>query len=132
MREVLEKSPSEDVFSRLSELYSAGVRFANENPLLVAVGQNLMREEKELRQELMGGSMNRAEDFIEGMLKEGVRKGQIDSGANLSVAASMIATYNLRLVDSLLHDGSFEEEAEDFLALIEDMIYILKKGLVKD
>lgn len=132
MKGVLEEIESEDVFGRLRKLYRAGFRFAEQNPQLLAVGQNLMKEDAELREELLGESLASGEDFIIGILKEGVENDEIDPNANLSVTASMIVQYNMKLVDLFLGTPLNEGEgAEEFLKKIDSMIEVLKKGLSK-
>ena len=131
MKGVLKKMEDEDVFYQLRRLYRAGFRFAEKNPRLLAIGQNLMKEDEELRRELLDQSVSSGEDFIEEMLEQGVEDGEIDPEANLSVAASMIAQYNLNLADLFLRTP-IEEGAEEFLAKIDDMIYILKQGLAAE
>lgn len=131
MKGVLEEMESEDVFGRLRRLYRAGFRFAEQNPRLLAVGQNLMKEDAELREELLGESLASAEDFIIGILKEGVENDEIDPNANLSVAASMITQYNMKLVDLFL-GTPLNEGAEEFLKKIDSMTVILKNGLSKE
>jgi len=130
MREILEETPEKSVFEKLRKLYRAGFRFAEKNPRLLAVGQNLMKEDEELREELLGESVASGEDFIIQILKEGVERGEVDPEANLSVAASMVAQYNLNLVDLFLQTP-LEKGAKESLPKIDDMIYILKNGLTK-
>ena len=74
--------------------------------------------------------MASGEDFIIGILKEGVESGEIDPKSNISVAASMVAQYNLSLVDLFLQTP-LEKGAEESLPKIDDMIYIIKNGLSK-
>ena len=131
MKGTLKEMEGEDVFYRLRGIYRAGFRFAEKNPRLLAIGQNLMKEDDELRRELLDQSLSSGEDFIEEMLEKGVKDGEIDPGANFSVAASMIAQYNLNLADRFLQTP-IEEGAEEFLNKIDDMIYILKRGLARD
>ncbi len=131
MKGALEEMESEDVFGRLRKLYRAGFRFAEQNPRLLAVGQNLMKEDAELQEELLEESLASGEDFIIGTLKEGVENDEIDPNANLSVAASMITQYNLKLVDIFL-GTPLNEGAEEFLKKIDSMIDILKNGLSKE
>ena len=131
MKGVLKEMEDEDVFYRLRVLYRAGFRFAEKNPRLFAIGQNMMKEDEELRRELLDYSVSSGEDFILTLLKKGIEDGEIDSEANLSVAASMIAQYNLNLADSFLRTP-IEEGAEEFLNKIDDMIYLLKEGLGTD
>ena len=131
MKGVLKEMEDEDVFYRLRVLYRAGFRFAEKNPRLLAIGQNMMKEDEELRRELLDHSVSSGEDFIEGMLEKGVEDGEIDPEANLSVAASMIAQYNLSLADSFLRTP-IEEGADEFLNKIDDMIQLLKEGMARD
>jgi len=131
MKGVLEEMEGENVFDRLRVLYRAGFRFAEKNPELLAVGQNLIKEDEELREKLLGKSVASGEDFIVGILKEGVESGEIDPKANISVAASMVAQYNLSLVDLFLQTP-LEKGAEESLPKIDDMIYILKNGLSRE
>lgn len=128
MRDVLEKIPEKSVFAKLKELYRAGFRFAKKNPRLLAVGQNLLKEDEELRGELLGETAASGEDFIIQILQEGVEAGEIDPEADLSVAASMMVQYNLNLIDVFLQTP-LEKGAEESLPKIDEMIYILKNGL---
>jgi len=131
MSKALEEMAEESVFTQLRKLYRAGFRFAENNPKLLAIGQSLIKEDQALRQELLGKSASSGEDFIIKMLEQGVEEGEINPEVNLSVAASIITQYNLNLVDLFL-EKPIQEEAEEFLSKIDDMLYIIKNGLLKE
>lgn len=130
MKRILEEEDNPDIFSQLRGLYAAGVRFAQDNPLLLAIGQNLLKEEEEFRREVLDQALPEAKDFLEDMLKKGLEAGEIDPECNLSIAASLIASFNLTLIDLLLQ-SSIEEGMHQFLSKTDDMIYILRHGLGK-
>jgi AcrR family transcriptional regulator len=131
IKRTLKEEDNTDIFSQLRGLYSAGVRFAQDNPQLLAIGQNLWKEEEEFLQEVMDQALPEAQDFLEDMLKRGLQAGEIDPECNLAIAASLITSFNLTLIDLLLQ-SPIEEGMEQFLSRTDDMIYILRHGLGRD
>lgn len=129
MRDVLEEERgNSDVFERLRRLYSVGFRFARENPRLLAIGQNLLKEKEELRRELLDPNAPGALDLLREILREGVKDGEIDPEADLEVAAELIISYNMSLIDTFL-ESPVEKAKKKSLDKIDRMIYILKQGL---
>lgn len=130
MRSVLEEVADANVFAKLRELYRAGIAFAKDNPRLLAIGQNLIKEDEELKQDTFDRALPEAQVFLENLLEQGVQSGEIDADADLEVAASLITSYNLTLMDLILNLPS-GEGVDRYLSKIDEMIYILRYGLGK-
>ena len=128
MKEFLQEKESSDVFDRLRELYSAGIKFAEKNPRLLAIGQNLIKEDESLKQEIFDQTIPQAEDFLEDLLQEGVAAGDIDPDTDLSVVATIITSYNMSLYDRLLKFPG-RGEYDELLENIDKVIKILREGI---
>jgi AcrR family transcriptional regulator len=131
MKRTLKEASNTDIFSQLRGLYSAGVRFAKDNPRLLAIGQNLLKEEQEFTQEVIDQAVPEAQDFLMDILEKGVNTGEIDPRCNLAIAASLITSFNMTLIDLLLQ-SPIEEGIDEFLSQTDDMLYILRYGLGRD
>jgi len=102
-----------------------------DNPQLLALGQNLLKERQEFIQGILDQTLPGTQDFLMDILKEGVKKGQIDPECNLAIAASMITSFNMTLMDLVLQ-SSIEEGIKEFLSKTDDMLRILRYGLGGD
>lgn len=130
MKKILDKQDDCGFFSKLRSLYLTGFRFAQDNPRLLAIGQNLLKEDEEIRREVFKETLPQAEDLIIDMLEEGVERGEIDPQVNLKVACTIISSFSMRITDLFLESpSSFEKNIDLYMTEVDDMLHILKNGL---
>lgn len=121
-----------DTLQLIRELYSAGVRFAAENPRLAQIGSKFLREDPKLRDEILGDFSSMSLDFFEQLLKAGQENGDIDKRVDTRIAAFMFYSLNNALVDYLLMENSemdLVNYIDEFLQAADKVLYILENGL---
>ncbi|MFW6268516.1 MAG: hypothetical protein ACOC4G_00415 [Bacillota bacterium] len=117
-------------FEYLKELYRAGIRFAKENPRLDRIGHKLFNNSNsDLFEEIMDINRKKSDEFFEDLLRDGIKKGEIDNGIDVSLTAHILTTLNISLGELFYRDGLINM---DDMELVEKLIYIIENGLKKD
>jgi len=107
-----QKKEDYDFIQLLREMYLSGFNFARENPRLVALGNNILKNE-ELRQEIWKEQEQETSQFFQRMLEEGQQKGDLDPE-----------------IDIVHKEGLDLEDYEEEMEIIENMLYFIKHGIV--
>jgi AcrR family transcriptional regulator len=123
-----------DFFHTLRELFVAGIQFAKENPLLLAIGNNFFRENNiSLRNEILGEQLPLVNDLYAEMIRKGIQYGQLDSTIDPSMAALFMRSLYTAFSDYFV---SMEPEAINslidekvLLPMVDQMLYLLANGL---
>lgn len=120
-------------FQTFRELFIAGLQFAKENPELLAIGNNFLKEPKVLRDEVMGEQLPKANNFYGEMIQKGIEYGQLDPSIDPTLAtvfmSSLVTTvsdYYMTLGSDALYSLTDENV---LLPLVDKMIYLLANGL---
>lgn len=128
-------------FSALRDLCTAGFQFAAENPELLAIGNNFIKEtNKSLRDEILGEQLPKAQNFYETMLHKGIELGQIDPHIDPHIATLFIGAWSTAFTElylaelkNLAHDNPEDVCAlltnKQFQQKIDQMIDLLVNGL---
>lgn len=130
-----------DFFSTLRDLCIAGFQFAKENPELLAIGNNFIKEtNKSLRNEILGEQLPKAKNFYEFMLQKGIELGQINPQIDPQIATLFMGAWSTAFTELYLAElkNLGPENAEDLCALltnkqflqkVDQMIDLLANGL---
>lgn len=130
-----------DFFSTLRDICVAGFQFAKENPELLAIGNNFIKEtNKSLRNEILDEQLSKAQNFYEFMLQKGIELGQINPHVDLRIATLFMGAWNTSFIELYLAElkNLRHENTEDFCALltnkqflqkVDQMIGLLANGL---
>lgn len=132
MYELMGKLGDLEAFQIIRGLYDAALRFAKDDPKLAAIGNNFLKEDEKLKQEIYGELGGRGGKFFEDILRKGQEKGEIDPEADVEVAALMFFSMNVFIVDHLLSktkDLSIIDDPGEFLSISEKMLYIMENGI---
>ncbi len=120
-----------DFFQLLREIYMSGIRFARENPRLVAIGEKLIKN-KELQQEIWGEYKDTTSDFFKGLLKEGFKKGELNPELDIDLTAHLLTSLNYSLLDIIYKGGKIDiDRIEDKIESINKMIDFIENGIKK-
>ena len=121
-----------DFFEIVRGIYRAGIRFAREHPELAVIGNNLFRQNEELKKEIMGDLEIKSAAFFRELLKKGQEKGEIDPEADIEAAFFMLFHLNVATVDYVFNKRQksvFNDGGDELLKLAEKILYIMENGL---
>lgn len=124
-----------DFFQTLRALCLAGLQFAEENPKLLAVGNNFLKEtNKALQEEVMGEQLPKAQNIYMLMIKQGIELGQISARIDpllanhfLGVWSTSLSEYYIAELNNLLDDHQ-----EDTLSLLKDARFLKRMDQMLD
>ncbi|MBO8170254.1 MAG: TetR/AcrR family transcriptional regulator [Bacillaceae bacterium] len=122
-----------DIFQQIRDLYIAGLKFADEHPRLARIGSRFMKEDDDLKQEIMGELEQKSDDFFGVLLSQAQQRGEIDARVEVKTASFMFFTLNFAITDHLLAqsdpNGDTLVDNEAFMKMVDQMLYILKNGM---
>lgn len=131
LNEKIENYQKYDFFPLLRELFIAGIQFKNKYPVISEIGDRLLNGENDaLKNELYEESKPKSNQFFEELLKEAVKKGQIDPEIDIKFTAFMLTDFSISIVSYFFenHDPNNTEEIMDY---VDKMLYIMKNGMAK-
>ena len=128
-QDMRQKKEDYDFIQLLREMYLSGFKFARENPRLVALGNNILKNE-ELRQEIWKEQEQETSQFFQRMLEEGQQKGDLDPEIDPYLVAKLLTGLNQTLADIVHKEGLDLEDYEEEMEIIENMLYFIKHGIV--
>lgn len=123
-----------DFFQTLRELFVAGIRFAQENPELLAIGNKFLKETNSaLRDEILGEQLPKANNLYAEMIRKGIVLGQLDPTIDLAVATLFMSSLNTALSDYYLAVGpealNTLTDEKALLPMVDKMLYLLANGI---
>jgi AcrR family transcriptional regulator len=118
-------------FQLLHEVFRSGIRFAKENPLLVAIGNKLINN-KELQNEIWGKFEDESSQFYKQLLKVGLEKGELDPTIDTELVAKLLTGLNYSLTDIIYEDGKIDlDDIDKEMKKIDKMISFIENGIKK-
>lgn len=120
------------IFQILRELYAGGLRFAEEHPRLAAIGNNLLKESQELKEEIFGDMEHKSSQFYEGLLIKAIQKGELSSALDIKVGAFIFNSLSTAITDYFLSQSEEKDvltDSEGFLKTVDSMLYIIENGM---
>lgn len=130
-----------DFFQTLRDLCIAGLRFAEENPELLAIGNNFLKEpNKALKDEVMGEQLLKAQDIYTRMVQKGIELGQINpqidpllAGHFLGIWSASLSEYYIFQLQTIAANPSIDEisllKDPQSLKHLDQMLDLLAHGL---
>ena len=129
LQEVLKEQENKDFFQLLQELYEIGIKFARDHPRLNEIGNKLYKnKDRAIFEEIMEHHQNKSIDFFKNLLKKGRREGAVDEKIDIEFTAHILTSLNIFLSDFLYENGDISEE---YLEIIDKMLYIIENGIKK-
>ena len=118
-------------FELLREIYLSGIRFAMEQPRLLAIGNKLLKD-KELQQEVWGEHHDTSTEFFKELLEEGLKKDELDPAIDVEVVSKLLTGLNYSLIDIIYKEDKIDQEVlEEGMEEIDKMIYFIENGIKK-
>lgn len=118
-------------FQLLREIYLSGIRFAQENPRLVAIGNALLTD-KELQQEIWGEYQDTSSAFFQQLLEVGLANGELDPQMDSALVAKFLTSLTYSLTDIIYKDGEIDlADLESEMVTIDKMLYFIENGIKK-
>ena len=128
-QDMLKNKEKYNFFELLRETYLSGIRFARENPRLVAIGNQLLNNEQ-LKKEIWKDQEDKSSDFFLNLIKDGQKKGELDPHIDPALISKLLTGLNKSLSDIIYKEGQIKpDKLEDEMKVIDQMIYFIKNGL---
>lgn len=129
LRPVLERGNREDFFTLLRDLYIAGIRFAQEHPLYVQIGRQLLASRNSpIYQEALARGMAIAQEIFERMIQEAIRRGEVRDDLDVRLMAFLVASLNNLVVEYYTEHVASEYD-ERLLRVADQFIEFLRRGI---
>lgn len=132
INDVMAELGGEDVLSVIRILYTAGVQFAKENTELAHIGSRFLKENHDLKREILSGLEGQSHNVFEDLIQTGQMQGEIDPSVDAKVASLMFFSLNIGLIDYLLAQAANTDllgELDTFLEIVDKMLYIIENGI---
>ena len=118
-------------FQLLREIYRSGIRFARENPQLVAIG-NILINNKDLQQETWGEQKDKSISFYQTLLETGITKGELDPTIDTELISRLLTGLNYSLIDIIYKDEKINvDNIEKEINNIDKIVDFIKNGIQK-
>lgn len=119
----------------IREMYTAGIQFAKDYPLLAIMGSKFFRETREFKEKILGKYEKEQLRFLEELLEQGKMRKEIKEEVDTKVAAYILANMLQAVVDYVCKeskdDDVFKEDG-DLLRMIEKVLFIFEHGIERD
>ncbi len=100
MSPLLANPEEHDFFTLLREMYISGLRFAHNNPKLVQIGNQVLKnKDHPVYKELLGGNSQKSNDVFEGLLKMGIGRGEIRGDIDTKFISYIISSLNVSTIE---------------------------------
>lgn len=119
------------IFGILKEINIAGLKFAKDNPRLSKISNELLKDSNtELRKEVYGENAYRSNEFFEGLLKKGIKKGEIKEDLNIKFISYLLTTM-MSSVGEYFKPNISEMSEKEILEPLNQMIDLIENGIKK-
>jgi len=129
---ILQDMENKNTFELLKQLYRLGIKFANENPLLTAIGNNFFQEDAKFKEDIYEGFSDQTLNFYEKIIKRGIKRGEIDENIYIELTSLMLYHLNIFLADNFLKNFDFKnspDSMKNYLSHVDQMLYIIENGI---
>lgn len=124
-----------DFFQTLHDLCMASFQFAEENPELLAIGNNFLKETNQaLRQEIMAEQLPKAQSLYSQMLQRGMERGQIEPRIDPLAATFFLSAWSNSLTEYYLAELNHcaPDEAKDGCSFLKDPKFLDRMNQMLD
>lgn len=125
-QEILKSPDKLSFFELLRKLYKGGIAFAQENPGLVSIGDNLTNSNCEVCNQIMEESKPQSVEFFKTILENAIQKGDVREDIDPEFTARFLTRINISLGDFIYTDEGLDE---DIMEIIEVLINIIENGI---
>lgn len=118
-----------DFFQAFREMYVAGIKFAKEHPRLSKIGTSFVKgTDAKFKQEILGESIPKSNEFIKGMLLRGIQRGEIAPEIDADIVAYMLTELSISISEYFIKEMDAEDDME-ILELVDKMIFMIENGI---
>jgi AcrR family transcriptional regulator len=118
-------------FKMLRKLFIVSIQFKNEYPLYSEIGDRLLNGGNDaLKEEIYSESKPKSHDFFKSILKEAVKKGEIDSEVDIEFTAFMLTDFSISIVNYYFENHN-PDNVDEIMDYVDKMLYIMKNGIAK-
>ncbi len=121
-----------NVFDTIRGLYIGGLEFAEKHPKLTSIGNKFLELDNELKEEIMGGFDQKAQEFFVGILKKGQERGEVRKDIDLKIASFVFVSLNFAIVDSFIKHKDYNEvlsNKKSFMDIVDQVLFIIENGM---
>lgn len=135
MSPILQNPEEVDFFTLLRELYLSGLRYADANPKLVIIGNQMLKnKEHPVYSEIMRESKNISSDIFGHLLKLAKSRNEIKENVDIKYISYLITSLNVSTLeyyfDVIKHsDNTTQKIDEDIMNTVDLFIDFIKSGI---
>jgi len=130
--DLIENKEKYNFFEILRETYLSGIRFAKDNPRLVAIGNHILNN-KELQREIWKEQEDKSIKFFKQLLEDGIKKGELEPEIDTNLISQLLLGLNYTLSDIIYKNGKIDpDNLKNEMEIIDKMLYFIKNGIKKD
>ena len=126
---ILNDPQGRDFFTRLRDLYAAGIQFAVANPRYADLGKKLMESKgTPIYAEVTGANTAAASEFFEQWLRAAIERGEVRADIDVPMFAHLIASMSTVIMEYYLERVS-QDYDDRLVETVEQFIDFLKNGI---
>ncbi|MBS3811496.1 MAG: TetR/AcrR family transcriptional regulator [Halanaerobiales bacterium] len=127
-KEVMNSPEQLNFFDLLRQLYKGGIQFAEENPRLVAIGNNFINSKSKVCIDIREKQKPMSNQYFEKLIKYAIKKGDVKKDIDPAFTAKFLTSVNYALSDFIYAEEGLKENT---MVIIDDLINIIESGLKK-
>ena len=117
----------------IKKLYHLGIEFIQKNPRFAAVGNNFLKEDKQLKNKVYDKYQEQSRQFYRKIIQRGWERKEIDRNLDLEVTSGFLFQLNIYLMNYYVDYYGKEkplDNMEQYLSIVDKMMYLLENGIV--
>lgn len=135
MSPILGNPDEVDFFTLLREMYVSGLKFAHENPKLVAVGNQLLKNKNHpVYEEVLGDGTGQAHEVFNALLQNAIAKGEVRPDIDRNFVSYIISNMNVATIEYYYEEvrktpGEMMEWDDSIMDTVGLFIDFLRSGI---
>jgi AcrR family transcriptional regulator len=116
-------------FEIMCELFAGGIQFAMENAKLAAIGNRFLKDyDPVFKEKIMGEMAPKSNQFLEQLVREGIRKGELDPDLNVPFTAFLLTQISISIAE-YYHAEVGDVSYQRFMPYVEEVMKMLRYGI---
>ncbi len=131
LHSMLQNLPHLNFFEIMCELFAGGIKFAMENPKLAAIGNRFIKEyDPVFKEKIMGEMAPKSNLFLEQLVQEGVRKGELAPALDVRLTAYLLTQISIAISEYYYSEVE-EEDYQQLMPYVRTVMDMLRLGIEK-
>lgn len=119
-------------FELLRKLFIAGIQFKKEYPLYSEIGDQLLNgNNQSLKEEVYSESRPKSNEFFEQLLKDAVKKGEVDPEIDIKFTSFMLTDFSISIINYFFEHND-PNNLDEIMNYVDKMLYIIKNGMAEE